>query len=287
MMITFVTCIYSNLYGTKFGGRPGRDTHYKQSLVSLSQMKDCNFIVYTSKEEYSNLKDFLSFDERFTVKIEDLENFRYHKEFLLKKDSNTELDRCFEIEYFKLKWLKDGIENSNANYIFWIDAGLSYSGLIPDRYLLNSNGIEKYYQSFLFNDKFLNNIIKLTDSKLFCILKENSKHHWSRTLPERYYNVYNSSYHMIAGLFGGKSENVKWLCDEFEKLTNIVVETEEILFHEEQLLTCIYHNNLEKFIEFKFDIWWHENSQIPGIESMLDYCKDRKSFYKVLEELNK
>jgi hypothetical protein len=47
----------------------------------------------------------------------------------------------------------------------------------------------------------------------------------------------------------------------------------------------MYYNHPELFQSKFFDIWWHENSNIPGI-NMEEYVTTRKSFYKIMEELN-
>jgi hypothetical protein len=58
MTVNFITAIYSNLYGTDFGGRPSRGNHYRWSLLSLLKMTDSDFVCYTSDDEFNNLYDF-------------------------------------------------------------------------------------------------------------------------------------------------------------------------------------------------------------------------------------
>ena len=52
-----ITAIYSDLYGTEIGGRPGRNHHYRLSLMSLLKMTDADFLCYTSEREIESLKD--------------------------------------------------------------------------------------------------------------------------------------------------------------------------------------------------------------------------------------
>ena len=58
MSIKIITCIYSDLAGTEYGGRPARGGHYRWSLLSLLKMTDADFLCYTSEREYESLKKF-------------------------------------------------------------------------------------------------------------------------------------------------------------------------------------------------------------------------------------
>ena len=56
--VKFITSIYSDLYGTEFGGRPNRGGHYRYSLLSLLKMTDADFLCYTSDRELPSLEEF-------------------------------------------------------------------------------------------------------------------------------------------------------------------------------------------------------------------------------------
>ena len=56
--VKFITSIYSDLYGTEYGGRIGRAGHYRYSLLSLLKMTDADFLCYTSDRELPSLEDF-------------------------------------------------------------------------------------------------------------------------------------------------------------------------------------------------------------------------------------
>ena len=62
MSVKFITSIYSDLHGTEFGGRVGRNGHYRYSLLSLLKMTDADFLCYTSDREIESLKSFF-YDE--------------------------------------------------------------------------------------------------------------------------------------------------------------------------------------------------------------------------------
>lgn len=293
MKTKFITAIYSDLYGSEFGGRPNRRDHYRWSLLSLLKMTDADFVCYTSPREIDSLKLFFYNEnqinpEKLKLVEYDLENhyflelFKKYKDF----DSAKRSDRCIEIQYMKFIWY--GFEDSSYDYYYWIDAGLSHCGLIPNKYL-TPGGIHnrQYYESPLFNNLMLNNLIRETGDKFTIIGKENEKNYWSGTVNPKHFFNYDRSYHVIGGLFGGKKELWDNILKLFNKYVYQVTEEDGRLYHEEDIMTLMYRNHEDMFNIYKFDIWWHENERIPGIDNMEEYVSSRKSFYKIIEDLNK
>lgn len=285
-----VTSIYCDLYGTKFGGRNGRRDHYRWSLLSLMKMTDAFFVCYTSKQEYDDLYHFYFVqneisNELLEIKIFDLE--KNDTSELINKWKNFEKtktsDRCIEIQYMKFYWVKK--ELSDYENVFWFDAGLSHSGIIPDKYLDVTNNIysKHFYESSLFDNHLLNELIKFSKSKFVLVSKENSRNHWSGTVDPIHFNEYNNSRHIIGGFFGGKKElwiNIIYL---FTKYVYKVTEYDKRLYHEEDILTLMYNNHKELFKTLEFDIWWHENNVTKDCDS--DFLIKNKSFYKIFEDL--
>ena len=294
MSTKFITSIYSNLHGTKFGGRTCRGGHYRWSLLSLLKMTDADFICYTSDEEFDGLNTFffeennVSKDKLELVKF-DLENHYFLDLFKKYKDyeqAAKNSDRCIEIQYMKFIWFLS--EDMSYDNYFWIDAGLSHCGLIPNKYLAKE-GIHnsQYYQSSLFNNNFLKNLVENLENKFTIIGKENDKNYWSGTVDPKHFFNYNRSYHIIGGLFGGKKELWIEIVELFKKYVYLVTESDGRLYHEEDIMTLMFRNHEDMFKTYQFDIWWHENERIPGIDDMEEFVRTRKSFYKILEELNK
>ena len=58
MKVKIMTSIYSDLYGSDMGGRPGRKDHYRFSLLSLLKMTQADFVCYTSERELESLNEF-------------------------------------------------------------------------------------------------------------------------------------------------------------------------------------------------------------------------------------
>lgn len=289
--VKFITAIYTDLYGTEFGGRHGRNHHYRWSLLSLLKMTGADFICYTSDREIEDLKNFFYnengiSEEKLKFSVFDLQNhyfsdlFKQYKNYEEAKKS----DRCVEIQYMKFIWFLN--EDMSYDYYFWIDAGLSYSGLIPDNYLVdNGNYIRKFYESTLFNNKLLDNLIKNTSDKFTVIGKENNRNYWSPTVNPKHFFKYDKSIHVIGGLFGGKKELWGNIIELFKKYTNQVTTEDNRVYHEEDIMTLMFRNHNDLFFNYYFETWWHDSNKVSGLD-IIEHLKVNKSFYKILVELN-
>lgn len=291
MKTKIITAIYSNLNGSEFGGRPSRGGHYRYSLLSLLKITDANFICYTSNDEYDSLVEFFYVENNISknqldIEIFDLEKNEFSK--LIKKykdyESTKKSDRCIEIQYMKFIWFL--MEDMTYDYYYWFDAGLSHCGIIPNKYLAKT-GVHnsQYYESSLFNNIFLKNLINKSDGKFLIVSKENSRNYWSGMVNEVHFNNYNSSRHIIGGFFGGKKEFWPKIIMLFTKYVYQVTEYDNRLYHEENIMTLMYNNHPELFKTLDFDIWWHEDERIAGFD-IIEHTKINKSFYKIIEELN-
>lgn len=292
MKTKIVTSIYSNLFGTEFGGRPSRGGHYKHSLRALLKMSNADFVCYTSEEEIDDLKLFFYeqnniSEDRLKLKVFDISNFSLTEKInKIKNIEETKVsDRCVEIQYCKFLWLLNELNIGDYENLFWFDAGLSHSGLFPPKYLNNIGYWEQHYDCTLFNEDFLNNLINFTEDKIVVCAKENLNNYWSGTVPSYYYNNYSMERHIIGGFFGGLITNINTYCNLFLEYVNKLLDNEPILYYEENIMSLIYCNHVDLFNPLYFDIWWHEEDKIPGID-LYEYTKTRKSFYKILEELN-
>lgn len=289
MKIKFVTTIYSNLYGTEFGGRPSRKEHYRYSLLSLMRMNNADFVCYTSNDELNELEIFFYTQhniskDKLKFKTFELKNSKHTETYSIYKDINSikKGDRCFEIQYNKFFWSLD--ECTDYDYIYWIDAGLCHCGIIPDKHLINNHSYQRYFNSNFFDNNFLDKIIKKSENRILLIAKSNmGSNFWSNTLPLEYYKNYNSDYHIIGGIFGGKKENVKNFIKMFENVFLNVLTKEQKLYSEEQIMSLIYTDNKDLFNPFYFDTWLHEDNITKDYPN--DYLNINKSFYKVLQEI--
>jgi hypothetical protein len=287
MRVKIITSIYSDLYGSELGGRPGRKDHYRFSLLSLLKMTQADFICYTSERELEDLKEFFYknheiSEDRLKFVLFDLSQNEYQELINSVKDVEgiKTSDRCYEIQYAKFSWFKN--EDKSYDYYFWFDAGLSHTGLIPNKYL-SGQGHRFYYESSLFNDDFLNNLIEYSDNKFVMVAKENSRNYWEGTVDPKYYTTYDNSVHVIGGFFGGKTELWDKVVKQFDDYVKLILPEQKRLFYEEHYMSLMYQNHKEWFKTLNFDIWWHHDNFKEGSE---EFFQKNKSFYKMLTELN-
>lgn len=263
MKTLFYTCIFSNLYGTEYGGRCNRYLHYRHSLLSILNLQADKFICFTSKQEIDDLKNFFYIKNNISENILefivfDLEQTEYFEDIkkLKKIEEMIKLDRCYEIQYNKFFWLEHLKNKEQYDRIFWIDAGLSHGGIIHNKYQFGE-GYEKNFKYNIFNKKLLDRLCELTKEKILLLSKQNDGlFFWSQTIPEKYYISYKRDKHIIGGLFGGKVELLLKYKEKFEILLKELLQNEKKLYYEELIMSCLYFNNVEMFNILKFDDWY-------------------------------
>jgi hypothetical protein len=290
MSVKFITSIYSDLHGTEFGGRVGRNGHYRYSLLSLLKMTDADFLCYTSDREIESLKSFFYDEhsispEKLKFQIFDISETKFRDLIKLRKnvDQIKQGDRCIEIQYSKFHWWWN--EDKSYDYYYWIDAGLSHCGLIPNKYLVGEHPQARYYESSLFNNEFLKNVITDTNDKFLLLGKENDRNYWSGTVDPKWYKEFDRSIHIIGGMFGGHRDKWDEIVNLFEGYTKNIIEEDKGLPHEENVMTLMYVNHRELFERKHFDIWWCKDNAPAGVTDEL--FEQNKSFFRILEEFNR
>jgi hypothetical protein len=288
--VKFITSIYSDLHGTELGGRTGRNGHYRYSLLSLLKMNNADFLCYTSDREIDSLKSFFYEEqsispEKLEFRIFDITDTKFRDLIKQRKniDQTIKGDRCVEIQYSKFHWWWN--EDKSYDYYYWIDAGLSHCGLIPNKYLLGTHPQARYYESSLFNNDFLKNLIEDTGDKFLILGKENDRNYWSGTVNPKWYNEFDRSIHVIGGMFGGHRDKWDNIVNIFEDYTSKVLSEDEGLPHEEQIMSLMYVNHRDLFVRKHFDIWWCRDNAPAGVSD--EMFRQNKSFYKILEEFNR
>lgn len=286
-----VTCFYSKLHGTVYGGRPGRTHHYLHSLLSLLKISNADFFIYCDPQEEDMLKEQLKdVERRIRIIPYSLEKF-YMKSLFDSYKNLTEVfesDRCQEIQYLKTYWMS----KIHYDWVFWIDVGISYTGLIPNKYLIYPEDRDyEYYNSSLFCNELVEGLKKSADDKLLVLCVNNILPVNYRVCNLQYYPGKKDddiSYHTIAGIFGGKKNVVYKFHEMFYNTSTKVIITEQKILDEECIYNILWYA-FPKFFNFiKFETWWHEDNAAghnPNNADWLEYIKSIKSFYNVLEEL--
>jgi hypothetical protein len=291
MSTKIITAIYSDLNGTELGGRPNRGSHYRFSLLSLLKMTDADFLCYTSDREIESLKEFFYSqnnisENQLKFQVFDLENCKF-KDLINSRKNVDDIkrgDRCIEIQYSKFSWWWN--EDKSYDNYYWVDAGLSHCGLIPLKYLDEQHhSMRRFYESRLFNNDFLKNVIEDTGDKFLLFGKENDRNYWSGTVDPKWYVNYDRSVHIIGGMFGGHRDKWDNIVTTFENYVQSVLGNDNGLPHEEQIMTLMYFNHQDLFYRKHFDIWWCRDNAPQGTSDEL--FKNNKSFFKILEEFNR
>tara|TARA_R110000744_G_scaffold373600_1_gene485871 strand:+ start:542 stop:1429 length:888 start_codon:yes stop_codon:yes gene_type:complete len=289
--IKFLTCIYTNLHGTEFGGQDSNRIHrYKYSLLSLLKMTEADFVCYTGEEEINDLEEFFYNEHNIShnqLKFEvfNLRDVKFAS--LIDKVKNVEemkqSVRCHEVQYSKFHWWWN--EDKTYDYYYWIDAGISCINLLPTKFLNqnHTDGMRNYYDTNLFNNTFLDNLVKITRDKFLLLGKENIEQFWSQTVPEKWYKNYNNSLHIIGGLFGGSVNMWDKVVPMFEDYVSKIISEDRVLYFEELFMSLMYVNDSSKFKVIEFDTWHHEDS---GIHDKA-FFETKKSFYEIITDLNK
>jgi len=259
----FITAIYSNLNGTDLGGRPSRSHHYKWSLLNILNLKPSKVVCFTSAEEIDELKswfydehqvdtDLLVFREFDLRKSKHYDNIQVNKDVEQVKSG----DRCHEIQYNKFFWAKLIEDRHDYDRIYWIDAGLSHGGLFPVEYWLGVKW-ESCFSIIMFKRKILQRWNKQSKDKVLIMAKNNtSRYYWSETLPDQFYKEYNKDKHIIGGMFGCTPKKYDDLADTFEKYLVNALDKSEDLYHEEQIMSCMYANDMDRYNTLDFDDWY-------------------------------
>lgn len=291
MKTLLYTAIYNDLYGSEYGGRPSRKIHYNYSLLNILNLKADKYLCYTQQSDIEDLKNWFYIENNISpdlleFKIEELRDFKYKKQLdkLKNPEEIKKIDRCYEIQYNKFIWGKDIINKYSKDYekIYWIDAGLSHSGLFPEKFA-QSDTYYKYFNFSLFNKGFLDHINNITSNKIILIGKNNTnEYYWSSTLPEKYYNdyaKYNRDIHIVGGLFGGDPKIFLSFINEFLGYTIELLNTEKTVYYEEIIMSFIYFI----YIVYKpyninllfFDDWYDRG--------LTTYTDKTKFFYNLFE----
>lgn len=295
--LTYVTCLYDNLFGTYFGGRENPSLRYYYSLETLSSMAD-HIVVYTWTSDVSKIEtyliDFLGL-EQFKKQIKVI-GFDLDKSPLYEiiKSIKTDAqginnDRSYDLTISKFLFIKDTFEKNyfNSDYIYWIDVGLSHSSLFPFKHIDQSDKYRRYSRCELFTSKIGESLIKESSDKIILFKLLGSMGHFfdSNFINIDLLNINLKSklpWYIIGGIFGGRKEKVyefsNKIIDRFIKL----IKDRSLLLLEEQVMTFEVIHNEYDYNYIEFDSWYHEDSG----DWVANHIIGKKLFYHIFEKFN-
>lgn len=292
--LTYVTCLYDDLFGTEFGGRPDPVwRRYYYGLESLTKMM-VPIVIFTWPTHVEKVetyyRNFLG-EDRFNKQMKVLPFDLYQSPFYeLIKTVKTEMqgyknDRSYDLMIARFLFLKHVIQQNyfKSKYIFLIDAGLSHSALFPNKYLDKSDMDRQYTECSLFTPIVVTESIKrCKDTLLF--IRCNAIGHW---LPPKYTNPdtlnNDNLWYIIGGYFGGMLEKVDVFCSTIIENFQKIIKEDQLLLLDEQLTTLHVSYNQEQYVYETFDCWVHEDSG----DWVKEFIVGKKNFYKIFEEFNK
>ena len=286
--LTFVTCIYDDLFGTEFGGRPHPTRKYFYGLESAMKM-DSPFVIFTWPKDVIRVSDYFKEflgEEKFNKFVMVVEYDLYQTEIreVIKKEKehNTKIpgDRSHDVMLGKFLMMKRAIESNyfNTETFFWIDSGLSSSSLFPNKYLDLESRERRYSSCSLFTPKVVNHLLENSTDKIL-LIKMNEVGYW---FDKSHLSPGDGTWYIIGGLFGGKKDLMMDFCnDSINSFLDHLI-NKKTLYTEEQIMTIIRSFNKERFNIIEFDVWHHENSG----DWVQGKIIGKRNFYKIFEEFN-
>lgn len=289
---TYITCIYDDLFGTEFGGRPNPTRKYYYGIESLTKV-NTPILIYTWPKNVEHVKEYYTNflgEERFNQQIKVLDFDLYESPLydiiktIKRPEHGINSDRSYDLMLGKYVIIKDAIQKNlfNSNYFFWIDAGLSSSALFPNKYLVQTypDAGRRYSECTLFTPIVTDKLIEKCNNNLL-LFKLNAVGHWFDPNHIKLFDG-ESPWYIIGGLFGGDPTIFSNFCDDIiNSFTNHINE-HKILYLDEQIMTIVVSFNRDKYELYNFDTWYHEDSG----EWTKPYVINKKAFYTIFEEFN-
>jgi len=272
-----ITAIYTDEESKKFPyyahELKAREDRYLHSLRTIANT-ELEIVLYCNENQFNFFIEYCKEKNlnNVTVKISNLKEFPYCEEMKKIKLEKKEKFIHFyhEIDWNKLFLLKKEFDSSYG-YMYWIDAGLSHPGLFPKKFnshpnQMNGFSANYYNYSFIkiFNPSLFEKINNWVSDKLINIsnrLLFHNRDHLNEYTEKNY--IYDSM--TVGGLIGGNTKEISWLTENFMKNGKMILDKGTIINHE-ALLSFLVKSHEEKFKTFKFESWYHEDSNVDQIE---------------------
>jgi hypothetical protein len=264
---TFVTAVYERRPDDVLGGRGLPLAWYLSSLASLVRMR-APLVIYTQARLVGRLSEFLKregADARLIARpLSSVPRFWEIEELRIAQRVHTrpDRDRCHVLCLGKFAWLAEQAREDpfRTSRLYWIDAGLSYPGLFPSRHLPRPHGRCDLFSSAL--------PIGLQRAPGFTVFERSPLA--SRRLHSIDVEVMQRiagsgaepvGTHIVGGVFGGRRDDVRQLCDEYDGVLATMLGN-GLLGTEENILTIMYWRDRSRFAPQTFTTWHHEDTNV-------------------------
>lgn len=291
--LTYVTCIYDDLFGTEFGGRQHIAwRRYYYGLESATKLNapivifawphevdkvETHFKSFLGENRYNSQIKVIPFDLRESPLYAPIKSIKTYEQGYIN-------DRSYDLMLAKFLFVQHVIDNNyfNSDYIFWMDAGLSHSALFPNKHLSCETGEKRYTECTLFTPAVVAASIKKCNNNLLFI-QSNSIGHW---MPPDIINLNTRNelnmWYIIGGYFGGQKDKLrifsKTMIDDFLRY----IKENKMLLLDEQVMTIHMSFNKDNYFYETFDVWGHEDSG----EWAQPFIQGKKCFHNIFEEFN-
>jgi len=291
MRTKLVTSYYPFHSGEPYWGQVNRDRWYKYSLAAISEMGE--IVCYTDVEDkrYSQLIQYKEDNnlDNLTIKTYSIKDNPYQdRVYKIRTEKGSIYNNPESIGYYTrptviywMKFLFLNMEYEPDTQLYWIDSGLSHSGLFPSS--ANSYSIEPEFKTF-FNNNLVGNEYKLYHyDKAFTPEVLESINNYAEDKIVNLYRTYSDDnpsefkiklgfsdnfnrIYPVAGFFGGKSDLIVEYTNVCKNFIEEVLDRNEIC-SEQVIMGYVNATNREWFKNWKFDTFYHEdwvNLFIPG-----------------------
>jgi hypothetical protein len=284
MKTKLVTSYYPFHNGEPYWGQLNRDRWYKYSLATLCGL-GTDIICYTDSED-KGYNQLIEIKEKFnlknlTIKIYDISNNPYQDRVYQIRTANAEkynnpADLKFYIRPTVIYWMKYlflEMEHESDIQLYWIDAGLSHSGLFPsfaNQYhnepefanLYGSEYMANEYKVYNYNKAFtpetLNKINAYAENKIINLYRHSSDDNLSDFNEKLKLNTNYDSVYPVAGMFGGNSNLMIQYINKSKEVIEQILQTDEICT-EQEIMAYVNATNREWFKNWYFDTFYHED----------------------------
>ncbi|HVX40730.1 MAG TPA: nucleotidyltransferase family protein [Gemmatimonadaceae bacterium] len=297
---TFVSAIYDSGPSSLLGGR-GRDiAYYLPSLVNIANL-GAPIVLFCAPHDVERIERAIAphFRDSRVVPFA-LSEFEHYDRFLRWKESYRESlginDRNEVLCFLKSYWVQRAIADNPFGHesFFWIDAGLTHHGIIPERVggveLLVTAPASRYYpenRANIFTPRLgaaLGDAIT-PGRVMFCALpfsggRRVEYERVAATTFGRNPESVRIEQHLVGGIFGGRARDLYAVHRLYARMLGACIEARTYTL-EEQAFSAVHAVHPELFSLQRFSTW-HFHS--PG-ERTSYLAADGDSFFKIFERL--